>query len=148
LSCNCCHRLLFIVCFFTLILFVAFAHIIRRAEATSFYKTHRTAAYGVVRRLILCAGVAIYQRVEAYDTLFATIGDNLYLFAVARLEAYGCGGGDVKVAPECRRTVKLKIAINLEEMEVRAYLYGSVASVANGNLVCRARGVVLYIPIA
>ena len=73
---------------------------------------------GVIRRCILASSVAVYERIKAYDASFAAIGNHLYLLAVARFETYSRRGGNIKVAAEGQRAVKLKLAVHLEEVEV------------------------------
>ena len=98
---------------------------------------------GIIGGRILRARVAVDQVVEAYDALLAGIGYDLDLLAVARLEAHGCRGGDIEVHAEGCRAVELQVAVDLEEVEVRAHLYGAVARVADGDGSRAAAGVVL-----
>ena len=110
-------------------------------------------ANGVISRRIICwcvlaACVAVYKSIETYDASLAAIGNHLHLLAVARLETYGRCGGNVKVATKGQCALKLKVAVHLEEVEVRAHLNGAVARVAHGELCCLALAVVIDILLA
>lgn len=91
-------------------------------------------ADGVVCGEILFAGISHHQVVETYDASFSSEGYQLHFALVARLKADGRGGGNVQVHAEGFGTVELHVSVHFEEVEVRAYLYGSVACVSYRNL--------------
>ena len=103
---------------------------------------------GIIYRCILATRISVYQRIETYHAALATIVYNLYLLAVARLEADSRSGGNVQMAAEGRHTVEFEVAVYLEEVEVRAHLNGAVARVAYGDLLRATVAVVLYILVA
>lgn len=85
---------------------------------------------GQICGVVLASGVSLGEAVEAYYAAFSGVGYRLDALLVARLKAYGCCGGYVQMIAEGRLAVKFQIAVYLKEVEVRAYLYGSVARVA------------------
>ena len=90
---------------------------------------HRACVGGIVDGRGLATSVAIHQSAKAHHALLAPKGYQLDGLALARLETYCGGGGDVKMLAEGLRAVELQKAIDLEEVKVRAYLYRPVARV-------------------
>ena len=109
---------------------------------------HGTKGMGVgwiVGRLILDARVAHHKAVEAHNATLARIGYKLDLFLVAWLEAHGGGGRDVEVHAEGGITIEFEVAIDLEEVEVRANLNWAIARVAHLESDALAEAVILQI---
>ena len=85
----------------------------------------------IICRRILESGKTVDKAIESDDALLACEGHKLDLLLLARLETYSRRGGNVEMIPESGLAVELKVSVYLEEMEMRANLYGTVAGIAH-----------------
>ena len=87
------------------------------------------------------ASPAIDEIVESKDEALAAERNKRDFFLVARLEANGGVGRDIKTHAEGGAAVEFEVAIDLEEMEMRSDLDRPVAGVAYLQRDARTPGV-------